>query len=110
MDDVLDFAKFGGPVYVGRDNGIEARKRFKVHRYDTRGSQVTVRIPNETYSVNSSFFLGLFGDSFKRFGTKETFMAHYNFVAPPHVMNTLTSVLDTAFKSRGVLSLRRENE
>jgi hypothetical protein len=110
MSDAVDFAKFGGPVFVGRDNGLEARKRFKIFRYDGEPEQVTVRIPQDTYSVNSSFFLGLFGMSLKHFGSKERFLEHYKFDAPNHVMTTLESVLDTAFKSRGALSLSDDEE
>jgi hypothetical protein len=106
MDDTLDFKRFGdSSVYVGRANGVAARKRFRVDRYDAENGEVTVVIPTDTYSLNSSFFLGLFGLSLKRFGSKERFLAHYKFDAPEHVMSTLESVLDTAYKSRGALVL-----
>ena len=108
MSEVLDFASFGGPVFVGRDNGIEARKRFKIEKYDTEASQVIIKIDPNTYSVNSSFFLGLFGTSLKYFGSKESFLEHYRFDAPDHVMKTLYSVLETSFKSRGTLSLEEK--
>lgn len=105
MEEKLNFEKLGGPVFVGRANGLAARKRAKIDKLDGWERTVEVIIPDDTYSVNSSFFLGMFGSSMIRFGSKEHFNAHYHFRAPERVLKNLWSVLDTVYKSRGAIAL-----
>ena len=59
----IDFAKLGGPVYVGRANGAAVRALLKLDALDAHDDPVIVSVPEGTYSVNSSFFLGMFGPS-----------------------------------------------
>lgn len=103
MKQTIDFAAFGGPVYVGRANGVNARRRVNGDKLDVAEEPVEVRIPEDAYSVNSSFFLGLFGPSLKHFGTREAFLDHYKFVAPEHVVTAIDSIMDRAISSRGRL-------
>lgn len=102
---LIDFNKFGGPVYVGRANGMRARKRIGADNLDQLNDVVVVRIPDSTYSVNSSFFLGLFGPSLERFGTREEFMRHYKIEAPSHIAASLVTVIDRTLAGRGRLAV-----
>lgn len=47
----------------GRDAGLAARRRFNVDKLDASEMPIKVLIPDEVFSLNTSFFLGLFGDS-----------------------------------------------
>lgn len=105
MKNAIKFSELGGPVYVGRANGVEARKRVKVDLLDDVDGQIQVQIPPETYAVNSSFFLGMFGPSISRFGSSEEFFEHYQFDCPEHILSTLRSAADRALVSRGTLAL-----
>jgi hypothetical protein len=101
----LDFAKLGGPVYVGRANGMKARERFHIAELDETDSRVSVSVPSETYSINSSYFLGLFGPSVLRFGSAEAFFGHYEFHAAPNVRATIERHVERALRDRGILEL-----
>lgn len=107
MPRVIDFAELGGPVYVGRDNGLAARNKCRVDELDSVAEAVRVRIPNDAYSVNSSFFLGMFGRSLAQFGTREAFLDHYHLEAPSHVRQALEAAMERALASRGRLLLGR---
>jgi hypothetical protein len=52
----------------GRDSGLAARARFGVSKLDASPGTVTVIIPDEVFSMNTSFFLGLFGESVRSLG------------------------------------------
>jgi len=76
----IDFSKLGGPVYIGRPKGTEARKKYKLDQIDCDNTHVEVIIPNDTFSINSSFFLSFFGDSIRQKKTKENFLAYFKFI------------------------------
>ena len=66
-------------VFSGREAGYTCREFFKLDQLDKAGTEITVIIPEEVYSVNSSFFLGMFGDSIRNLG-KDRFHSQYHFV------------------------------
>lgn len=102
----LDFASLGGPVYVGRDRGERVRRELGIDNLDNGDGAVEVLIPDDTYSVNSSFFLGMFGESIVRFGSKEGFLDHYHFSAPQEIESEIHSFIDRALVEKGYLKLK----
>jgi len=64
-----------------------------------------VVVPDGTYSVNSSFFLGMFGPSISHFGSRDAFLEHYPLEAPTHVRDSLEELIDRTLTSRGPLSV-----
>jgi hypothetical protein len=101
----IDFARLGGPVYVGRPNGEKARERLDVDKLDRAESAIDVLIPEGTYSVTSSYFLGLFGPSVVRFGSEEAFFAHYVFRGPAKDIESVHRHAERALREQGVLKL-----
>lgn len=57
----IDLKKLTGRVFVGRSNGQAARKHFKLDQYSPKENTLVFLVPDDTISINSSFFLGLFG-------------------------------------------------
>lgn len=92
----IDFAQFGGPVFAGRPKGERARRQLHLDEQDKLADVVAVRIPDDTYSLNSSFFLGLFGPSVVNFKTRERFLAKYRFTAPGFVLDEIDKGIDRA--------------
>lgn len=79
---VIDFHKFGGRVYVGRPGGEEARRIFKIAEYDNEPNiQIDVIFPENARTLTSSFFLGMFGDSVLKAGSRDRFLARFIFKA-----------------------------
>lgn len=62
------FYEKSAPVLSGREKGAEIRNRLSLDKIDKDHEPMEVIIPEELYSINSSFFLGLFGPSVKSFG------------------------------------------
>jgi hypothetical protein len=65
-------------VFAGRDRGANARRATKLDEYDTTDETVEVRIPPETFAMNSSYFLAMFGQSIRALGA-EGFKKKYRF-------------------------------
>lgn len=100
----IDFSKLGGPVYVGREKGARVRERFDLDRVDDEPTKVKVIIPAETFSLNSSFFLGLFGKSVKAAGDAQIFFEKYLFDIPEHLRESIErSVSRALFEKKSLL-------
>jgi hypothetical protein len=65
-------------VFSGRGAGEQARRHFDLDKLDVDDSVVTVSIPDWAFSVNMSFFLGLFGNSVRALG-RDNFVKKYQF-------------------------------
>jgi hypothetical protein len=97
---VIDFSKLGGPVYAGRASGALARQRLKIDALDAEQEPVRVLIPEQTYAVNSSYFLTLFGPSLACFESRGAFLKHYRFEGPRHVLELLPLFVDRGLALR----------
>ena len=73
-----DYRSRGGKVFAGRERGEKVRHAAQLSSLDEQDVSVTVVVPEDIFSVNSSFFLGMFGESVRRLG-EEGFRAHYRF-------------------------------
>ena len=71
MIDLNEFTK-GGQVrnLSGKDRGLAARERFDLDRYDESREQVTVKVPHNVYAISTSFFCGMFGESYVKLGSR----------------------------------------
>ena len=101
---MIDFSKIEGPVYTGRDRGEKLRVELKLDEMDRGHDKVSVHIPASTYTVSSSFFLGLFGPSILKFGTKEDFYNHYEFDLPDYLRNITESYVIRALQTRNLFN------
>lgn len=95
---VIDFQKMGGVVHSGRAKGELTRERFNLDKIDKEQRRVIVRIPESTYSVTTSFFLGLFGKSIRQAGSREAFLARYEFQIPQVFRDTFDSCVSRALQ------------
>jgi hypothetical protein len=62
----------------GRPKGQELRSRLKLKNEDESPAEVAVIIPDSILTLNSSFFLGLFGESVRKLG-EQRFKSKYKF-------------------------------
>lgn len=79
---IIDFSKYNGPVYSGRARGERARIQADLDVLDKSTGKVAVNVPEDTLTVTSSFFLGMFGPSVIRSGSREAFENKFNFKIP----------------------------
>lgn len=101
---IIDFDKLGGPVYIGRDRGMAERIKYKLDEIDKTEQCVEVKIPDTIYSINSSFFLGLFGKSIKFAGSSKKFREKYLISAPDDVNDNLESYIERALYEKTLMS------
>lgn len=93
---MIDLSKHGGPVFIGRDKGELVREEYNLEEIDTSDRQVVVKIPKDTFSINSSFFLGLFGKSIRSAGTKEKFLQKFAFIDGEQFTKTINDSISRA--------------
>lgn len=73
------------------------RAQLRLNSHDGKGDFVNVVIPEDTYSVNMSFFLGLFANSIRTLG-KQEFNRRYTFQGDRVHLDELPDYIDQALK------------
>jgi hypothetical protein len=101
---LINFKDIEGPVYTGRDRGERLRKTLKIDELDNTQESIEVVIPANTYSISSSFFLGLFGPSVIKSGSKEEFFKHYNFKTTDFLLRVIDGHALRALQERNLFS------
>ena len=89
-------------VFSGRERGLAARQKFNLARLDRDADPVMILIPRDTYSMNMSFFLGMFGDSVRCLG-REGFSRKYRFDSDPVHIQSIEEGVNRALKESSVL-------
>lgn len=101
---IIDFEKLGGPVYVGRERGLSVREKYQLDKVDQNNEvRIDVLVPEGTFSINPSFFLALFGDSIRRCGNRDQFLAKFRFKAPKHILETIEGNIGRALFEKKML-------
>ncbi|WP_425666283.1 hypothetical protein ACPUEJ_01475 [Vibrio tubiashii] len=78
----IDLSNIAGRVYVGRPNGIAARKHFRLDELESENRYpITITFPDNAKTLASSFFLGMLGESVRAAGSREAFLHRYKFNA-----------------------------
>jgi len=76
---LADFRRENIRVYSGRERGSAVRAKDGLDKFDREEGSMTIIIPEDTISFNSSFFLGLLGPSVRALGAG--FDKKYSFMA-----------------------------
>lgn len=87
----IDLSKHKGKKYKvlsGADLGIEVRKNLRLDRSDKQSGVTTFWIPDDVYSLNSSFFSGLFQKSIRTLGV-DKFREKYKFECSPTIRENI---------------------
>lgn len=95
----VDFSQLGMPVFTGRSRGEESRRRLGLDKIG-EDEIVEVTIPDDVYTITSSYFLGLFGPSVRKAGSREKFMEKFVFKAPAHVSEKLGDFITRALREQ----------
>jgi hypothetical protein len=103
----IDLAKYrsdNSRVYSGRPRGRLVRKELKLINLDKDTQIYEFTIPLDTFSLNTSFFLGLFGDSVRSLG-EIGFRNKYLFPGiKESIRRNIDSGIERALKEKSVLS------
>jgi len=97
----------GAKVFSGRPRGEEVRRRLNLSALDESQEHAVIRIPDDVYTFNMSFFLGLCAESVAKYGVSE-FSKHYEFVGPPVLTKDIPDYVAQAIKESNPLQPARE--
>jgi hypothetical protein len=89
-------------VFSGRQRGKHWRRVFGLDHLDRQPGTIVVKIPRDVFSVNMSFFLGLFGESVRGL-TREGFEAKYQFDCDPVLLPSIRQGVERALKESSAL-------
>ncbi|WP_053984981.1 hypothetical protein [Niameybacter massiliensis] len=71
--------KEGSKILSGRDEGKIARQKANLDQLDTSNNIINIEISEKIYSINPSFFLGMFSLSYQKLG-EDKFREKYKFI------------------------------
>lgn len=89
-------------VLSGREKGKKLRETLKLDEKDKTETPIGVEIPKEVYALNSSYFLGLFGVSVRKFG-KDKFLEKYKFSCTHIIMLNILDGIEDALNNVDLL-------
>lgn len=80
--DLLAFADPASRILAGRERGRAARNAARLEEAATSDDTIEVHVASTLFSVNSSFFLGMFEDTIRELGAIE-FRRRFLFTGKP---------------------------
>lgn len=83
-------------VISGRNLGKLQRKNLKIDEKIKKYETIEVIIPDNIFSISSSFFLGLFGDLVRNYKTKEKFLEKFKFNCSETLKNNINDGIKDA--------------
>lgn len=102
---IIDFEKYRSPeskVFSGRERGRVVREQIGFEEILNSSSKVEILIPDDIYTVNTSFFLGLFGNIVRRLGELE-FRNKFIFKCTASILDDIEEGIDRALKEKSVI-------
>jgi hypothetical protein len=84
----------------GHDRGQEARKKFDLDQIDQGSEHVRVIVPEDLYTLTSSFFQGMFAQSVKLAGDRDKFLSRFKFDADPVVLRQIDNGISASLMHR----------
>jgi hypothetical protein len=104
-NEIIDFQKFRSAeskVFSGRDRGKVVRDQINFDELIKSTKKVEIRIPSDVYTVNTSFFLGLFGNIVRKLG-ELVFREKFIFVCEPSILDDINEGIDRALKENSAI-------
>lgn len=92
-------------VISGRDLGKKQRAILQIDGLLNESEPVEVIIPDNICSINSSFFLGVFGDAVRSCGSEEAFLEKFKFKCSDYVMKTIKNGIFDALNNIDVMEI-----
>ena len=93
-------------VFSGRDVGEEFRKKKNLDELDKASEPTEIVVPKGVYSINASFFLGMFGPSVRSLG-EQKFRSQYKFLCEPVINKNIEDGISRALKDSNALKMAK---
>lgn len=96
------FRSANSKILSGRDEGFAAREKLKLTEMEKAFEEIIVHVPKDTWSFNSSFFLGLFTESIRTHG-EVYFKNKYKFECSDTIREDVEDGVKQALKNKTAL-------
>lgn len=90
-------------IISGRKNGKETREKLKISEIEEMYDLIEIIIPKDVLSFNSSYFLGMLGESVRKYKNKESFLKKYKFECNEIVMININDGINDALNNINIL-------
>lgn len=100
-DNIIDMSVYETRIYMGREQGYQSRDYYELAFLEENLTlPIVIYFPDDTSSVLSSFFLGMFGERILACHVKEDFMKKYKFVAKTSVLDSIHEYIQHAWLAK----------
>lgn len=99
---IIDLSSLKKDLFVGYSFGQSTRKNFNIDFLDNQLSIIEIIIPEETYSISSSFVRGLLEESLAKFNTKQDFYNKFHFKCNSDFLIVINCIVDRTFNIRNL--------
>ena len=93
----------GSIILSGREKGELLRNKLELDELEHDNDEIIIAIPESIVSFNSSYFLGLFTPSIKRYKTKEKFLEKYRFECDEYIFKDIEDGIAEALKKNNLI-------
>jgi len=95
---VIDLEVLGVLVFAGREHGARACRRFEVNELARSDSHIVINVPSGTRTMSSSFLLGMFRDAIRCCGSRDAFLAKFEFRMPGFLSKSVDNAIERALR------------
>lgn len=93
----------GSIILSGRDKGEMLRDKLRLEQLEEDNDQIVIVVPESIVSFNSSYFLGLFTPSVKKYKTREGFLQKYTFECDEYISKDIEDGISEALKRNNLI-------
>ena len=86
-------------ILTGRKTGEQQREFLRLDDLEKKYEIIIVTTPANYKQVNSSFFLGLFGKSVRKYGSRLEFLKKYQFELPQNILDSVEEGIADALRT-----------
>lgn len=99
--DLLDGIPNSKKIFAisGRDLGFKQRKHHKLDEIENNNDKIEIKVADNIIFLSSSFFLGMFGESVRKCGTKEKFKEKFIFKTNGQIESNIEDGINDALKN-----------
>lgn len=91
-------------ILSGRDKGINLRDKLKLDELEEQFDFIEISVPPRIVSLNSSYFLGLFTKSIKKYDGRDGFLNKYKFKCDKYIEKDIEKGIHEALKESNILA------
>jgi len=93
----------GSIILSGREKGETLREKLNLDQLEQDNDEVVIVVPDSIVSFNSSYFLGLFTPSIKKYKSKEKFLKKYKFECDEYILKDIEDGITEALKKNNLI-------